>query len=53
MVDYILRLFNVTKKYWIQNIDRAKLRIKSQRYRNTKDKNLVLPKEYGRKWRLI
>ena len=24
---------------------RAKLKIKSQRYRNTKDENLVLPKE--------
>ena len=28
MVDYILWLYNVIKKYWIQNIDRAKLRIK-------------------------
>ena len=41
MIDYILLFHDYTMLLSL----RAKLKIKSQRYRSKKDENLVLPKE--------
>ena len=47
MIDYIPGSYNVIKSFkeTLNSKHRTKLKIKSQRYRNTKDENLVLSKE--------
>ena len=47
MTDYILGLYNVIKSFkeTLNSKQRTKLKIKSQKYRNTKDENLVFSKE--------
>ena len=47
MIDYIPGLYNVIKSFkeTLNSKQRSKLKIKSQRYKNTKDENLVLSKE--------
>ena len=47
MIDYISWLHNVSKSFkkTLNSKHKTKLERKSQRYRNTKDENLVLPKE--------